>query len=83
MSPYCGIPPPTSLNSVQRLIKVVAGAGMVAAGHSAAAVSIRCEGDYYIYKGVTGANLGAPFFSKNWMETQHGGANKVANDIVE
>ena len=35
------------------------------------------------YEGVTGANLGALFFSKNWMEIQHGGANKVANDVVE
>ena len=37
----------------------------------------------FTYKGVTGANLGALFFSKNWMEIQHGGANKVANDVVE
>ena len=38
---------------------------------------------FFLYKGVTGANLGAPFFSKNWMEIQHGGTNKVANDVVE
>ena len=35
------------------------------------------------YKWVTRANLGAPFCCLNWMEIQHGGANKVANDIVE
>ena len=38
---------------------------------------------FMIYKWVTRANLGAPFCCLNWMEIQHGGTNKVANEVVE
>ena len=32
---------------------------------------------------MTRSVLGARFFGKNWMEIQHGGTNKVADDVVE
>ena len=35
------------------------------------------------YKWVTRTNLRAPFCCLNWFEIQHGGTNKVANEVVE